>query len=151
MKIAAAGLVAVAAFTLATPAVAQRNLDREPQNFPIDFALAQPEFASMTEGVRFYFASQPHPDIVERFQQNATTSQRSSVGGRKSTQESCSRAFLNALISLRNHALLQGGNAVVNIRSNWQHVEFSSETEFQCVRGNMMAGVALKGDIVRIE
>ena len=43
-----------------------------------------------------------------------------------------------------------GGNAVINIKSNWKHRETSSETQYQCVMGLLMAGVALKGTVVRL-
>jgi uncharacterized protein YbjQ (UPF0145 family) len=143
--------IAFAAVALAaSPAAAQRHRGNDtPANFSIEQALAQPDFASATAGVRFFFGNHGHPAIAQRLQRDATTSQRAS-SRRKSPEESCGRAFLNALVSLRDHALAQGGNAVVNVRSNWNHVEFSSTTEYQCVRGRMMSGVALKGDIVRL-
>jgi hypothetical protein len=42
----------------------------------------------------------------------------------------------------------RGYSAVINIKSNYQGKEFSSATEFQCGAGAIMAGVALKGDLV---
>jgi uncharacterized protein YbjQ (UPF0145 family) len=153
MKFARTSLIAMAfcatAFA-ASPANAQRHRGNDtPTNFSIEQARQQPDFASSIEGVRFYFGSQGHPAIAQRLERDAMTSQRAS-SRHKTPEESCGRAFLNALVSLRNHALQQGGNAVVNVRSNWNHVEFSSTSEFQCVRGRMMSGVALKGDIVRL-
>lgn len=136
---------------LASPAAAQRHRGNDtPANFSIEEARAQADFASATEGVTFYFGNQGHPGIAQRFERNAMTSQRSRSSSANNPGPGCHRAFLNALVSLRNHALAQGGNAVVNVRSNWNHVEFSSATEYQCVRGRMMSGVALKGDIVRL-
>lgn len=41
-------------------------------------------------------------------------------------------------------------NAVVNIVSNFNNVEMASATEFECAEGAIMAGVALKGDFVKI-
>lgn len=153
MKFARASMIAVAfaaAALAASPAAAQRHRANDtPANFSIEQALADPEFATATQGVRFYFGSQPHPGVAQRFERDAMTSQRAS-SRHKTPEESCGRALLNALVALRNSTLQQGGNAVINVRSNWNHVEFSSRTEFQCVRGRMMSGVALKGDIVRI-
>ena len=40
-------------------------------------------------------------------------------------------------------------DAVVNIKSNYKHHEFSSSTEFECGAGNIIAGVALKADLVK--
>lgn len=146
-----AALAFVAVAMTSTPADAQRRhrANDTPANFSIEQAQAQADYATSIEGVRFYFGNQGHPGVQQRLQRDATVSQRAS-SRHKSPEESCGRAFLNALVSLRDSALAQGGNAVVNVRSNWNHVEFSSRTEYQCVRGRMMSGVALKGDIVRI-
>ena len=40
-------------------------------------------------------------------------------------------------------------DAVVNIESNYKNRQFSSETEFECGAGAIMAGVALKGTLVK--
>lgn len=143
--------VAIAAVAMiATPASAQRHRANDtPANFSIETAQAQPDWESSLQGVRIYFGNQPHGAVAQRLERDATTSQRAS-SRHKTPDESCGRALLNALVSLRDHALAQGGNAVINVRSNWNHVEFSSRTEYQCVRGRMMSGVALKGDIVRL-
>jgi len=42
------------------------------------------------------------------------------------------------------------GNAVVNIRSFYNKNHFSSETEFECGAGNMVAGVTMMGDVVTL-
>ena len=38
----------------------------------------------------------------------------------------------------------------VNIVSNYKNVEYTSETDFECHVGNVVGGVALKADFVRI-
>ena len=43
----------------------------------------------------------------------------------------------------------EGGNAVVNIVSNYKNKETSSETEYMCGNGALMAGVALKGTVIK--
>jgi hypothetical protein len=40
-------------------------------------------------------------------------------------------------------------DAVVNIESNYKNRQFSNETEFECGAGAIMAGVALKGTLVK--
>ena len=60
------------------------------------------------------------------------------------------RTVRKALLQLRNHAIAVGGNAVINVRSNWRNVEWSSEMQYQCAAGFLMAGVALKGDVVTL-
>jgi hypothetical protein len=44
-----------------------------------------------------------------------------------------------------------GANAVVNIVSFYQKNVMSSPTEFECHAGAVIAGVALKGDFVKVE
>jgi uncharacterized protein YbjQ (UPF0145 family) len=57
---------------------------------------------------------------------------------------------MNSLIRLGNAAQSSGANAVINIRSNWDNREWANGTEYECAVGRMMAGVALKGDIVTL-
>ena len=65
-------------------------------------------------------------------------------------QEACEWAFLSAIKALQERAQKDGMNAVVNITSNYKHQSFASKTEFECGAGNIMAGVALKADIVKL-
>jgi uncharacterized protein YbjQ (UPF0145 family) len=58
--------------------------------------------------------------------------------------------MLSALIQLQERARREGGNAVINIKSYYKKQTFSSESQFECHAGNIMAGVALKGDIVKL-
>lgn len=67
----------------------------------------------------------------------------------KTDKEACEWAFLSALLELQERALKEGGNAVVNIKSNYKNVERSSEDEYVCGAGALMAGVALKGTVVK--
>ena len=54
------------------------------------------------------------------------------------------------MLSLEQRAKELGANAVINIKSNYKKAEMSSETEYECHAGAIMAGVALKGDFVKI-
>ena len=68
----------------------------------------------------------------------------------KSDQEGCDWAFLSAMITMTQYAQRVGGNAIVNIRSNYKSIEFSSETEYECGAGNVTGGVAFVGDVVKL-
>jgi uncharacterized protein YbjQ (UPF0145 family) len=57
--------------------------------------------------------------------------------------------MLSALKALQERAVREGMDAVVNIESNYKNRQFSSETEFECGAGAIMAGVALKGTLVK--
>lgn len=117
--------------------------------YPLADVLGNPEYAQRLEGVKFYFGKQPHPAIektIGEFQSNKKTN---AVG--KSDKQACEWAFLSALLSFHQRALSEGGNAVVNIRGYYKKQPFSSETEFQCGAGATMAGVTLKGTVVRLK
>jgi uncharacterized protein YbjQ (UPF0145 family) len=138
--------LAIPLLLLASPARA----DDAVANHSLEAVTARPEFASQLEGVRLYFGNAPHGAVTRRIEPDATTSVRTRKLGR-STEEACQWVMLSALLNLRQHAIDVGGNAVVNIRSNWRNVEWSSTTEYQCAAGFLMAGVALKGDVVSIQ
>lgn len=137
--------LAVPALLMATPAAA----DDAVSVHSIANVTSRADFVSQTEGVRFYFGDSSHPAVARRVEEGAQTSLRTRKFGR-STEESCQWVLMSALIQLRQHALDVGGNAVINIRSNWRNNEWSSATEYQCASGFLMAGVALKGDVVTL-
>ena len=78
-------------------------------------------------------------------------SNRKTNGVFKTFESSCTRAFLSAIISLQDRAVIEGGNAVINIHSFYKKKEMFSEEVFECHEGNIMSGVALKGRVVRID
>ncbi len=98
--------------------------------------------------VKFYFGKQSHPKILTRLSTDFTN--RKTNAFNKSDEEACNWAFLSALVQLEKRAKELGANAVVNIVSYYKKNEFSSSTEFECHAGALMAGVALKGDFVKI-
>jgi hypothetical protein len=106
-----------------------------------------PEYAARLEGVDFYFGAQSHPGVLEDFGEWPTNKKTNAFG--KTDQFACQWAMLSALLSLHQRAVSLGANAVMNIRSNYKNQEFVSETHFECGAGAVMAGVALKGTIVR--
>jgi uncharacterized protein YbjQ (UPF0145 family) len=67
----------------------------------------------------------------------------------KSDETACRWAMLSALLKLKQRAKQLGGDAVVNIVSYYKKAEFSSPTEFDCHAGALVAGVALKGTVVK--
>jgi uncharacterized protein YbjQ (UPF0145 family) len=117
--------------------------------YPLADVLGNPEYAKRLEGVQFFFGTQAHPAIertVGEFQSNKKTN---AVG--KSDKEACEWAFLSALLSFHQRALSEGADAVVNITGYYKKQPFSSETHFQCGAGATMAGVTLKGTVVKLK
>jgi uncharacterized protein YbjQ (UPF0145 family) len=98
--------------------------------------------------VKFYFGDQKTPKILAKLGSDVSNRKTNAFG--KSDEVACNWAFLSGLVALENKAKSLGANAVVNIKSYYKKNEVSSATEFECHAGGVMAGVALKGDFVKI-
>ena len=127
--------------------VSDRNV---PLPYSIAEALALPEYKDRLQGVAFYFGGQRPPAVAKTFK-TITTSQRSNASGEIAREAACARAFVSALLRLRSFALSAGGDAVIDVKSNYKHNEVSSETQYQCATGFLMSGVALKGTVVQLK
>ncbi len=125
--------------------VANRNV---PLPYSVVEALEFENYKERLQGIRFYFGNQKYPAVEKSFGIRST-SQKASTGDRQS-KESCARALASALLSLKSAAINSGGDAVINIKSNYQHNEVSSETHYQCASGRIVSAVALKGTIVKL-
>lgn len=108
------------------------------------FAIA----ALLGDSVKFYFGSQKTLNIASVITSDKT-SQRTN-GFNKSTDTACQWVFLSAMLALQKRATELGADVVVNIVSNFKDQVFSSETEYECADGAIMAGVALKADFVKL-
>jgi len=105
--------------------------------------------AKLNRGYTFRFGNQDHGDVVTNhgeFMSNKKTN-----AFNKSDKEACQWVFLSAMLSLQERVAKQGGNAVINIRSYYKKHDFTSETEFECGNGALMAGVTLVGDVVTLK
>ena len=99
--------------------------------------------------VKFYFGDQKHGNVTKKFGEFRTNKKTNAFN--KSDKEACQWVFLSALLSLKDRAIKEGGNAVINIKSNYKNNLTSSSDSFQCGSGALVAGVALVGDVVKIE
>lgn len=121
----------------------------EALKFSIESALSHPEAEDrVLSSVRLYFGDQATPEIEREI--GTYTSNKKTNAFNKSDKEACDWAFLSAVLSLQERAIKSGGNAVVNIRSFYYKNHFSSETEYECGAGNVVAGVTLMGDVVKL-
>jgi uncharacterized protein YbjQ (UPF0145 family) len=100
------------------------------------------------DDVALYFGDQRHASVEKSFGEVATNKKTNAFG--KSDEEACRHVFLSAVLELQDNARRQGGNAVINIRSNYHNDETSSPTDYACGAGAVIAGVALKGEVVRL-
>ncbi len=99
--------------------------------------------------VAFYFGEQKHGETKPNYV-NVKTNKKTNAFN-KSDEEACQWVFLSAMIALKDRAIREGHNAVVEIKSNYKNNLTSSEETFQCGAGSFVAGVALTGKIVTIK
>ena len=118
-------------------------------SFPIEPVLTSDPGKEKLSDVALYFGDQSHPTVVKELGEWSTSKKTNAF--HKTDQAACDWAFLTALITMQQRAVREGGNAIINIKSNYKNVETSSQTEYQCGAGNVVAGVALKGTVVKIE
>ena len=110
-------------------------------------AQADPRYAeAVPAGVTFYFADQPAP-AGQNLGEFVTNRKTNSFG--KQDEEACTWAMLSALKELGERALAEGGNAVIGIVSYYKKKPFSSATHYECHAGAIVAGVALKGTVIK--
>jgi uncharacterized protein YbjQ (UPF0145 family) len=103
----------------------------------------------LLDNVKLYFAGQDHPPVLKAFGEFRTNKKTNAFN--KSDKEACEWVLFSALKALQQRAHDLGGNAVIDIKSNYKNREFVSATEFQCGAGNIVAGVALKGTVVTLQ
>ena len=118
-------------------------------DFSIKEALALEQAKSaLGDDVKFYFGKQSHGKVSKTFGEFKTS--RKTNAFNKTDKAACQWAFISALKSLKDRAVREGGNAVINIKSNYRNNLTTSETTFQCGAGAIMAGAALVGTVVTI-
>ncbi|CAH2896484.1 MAG: Excinuclease ATPase subunit [uncultured Paraburkholderia sp.] len=115
--------------------------------YPINEALHS-EPGKVGDDIQLYFAGQRHPAVAKTIGEFATNKKTNAFG--KSDEAACQHVFLSAVIELQDRARKEGGNAVINIKSNYKNEVRESATEFTCGAGAVIAGVALKGDVVTL-
>lgn len=139
-------LASVITTILASPGAFARD-DRN--MYSIQDALATTEAKDkLGSNIQFFFGNQPYSDTGKKL--GEFTSNRKTNAFNKSDKEACQRAFLSAMISLRDRAVKEGGDAVVNIHSYYKSKVFESNTEFECGTGTLIGGVTLRGTVVKL-
>ena len=136
--------------TLSLVLTSAAAIARDSQNmYSLDDALNNPAAKQkMDPDVKLYFGKQGHPNVEKKIGEWGTNKKTNAFG--KSDKKACEWAFLSAVLTMQARAKAEGGDAVINIRSNYKNIETSSETEYMCGAGAMVAGVALKGDVVKL-
>lgn len=118
-------------------------------NFPVGDAMATSGAREKLDPeIKFFFGTQKHPKVLQRFGEWGTNKKTNAFG--KDDKVACEWAFLSAMLELQDRVKKEGGNAVINIKSNYRGKETVSNETYECGAGAIMAGVALKGTVVRI-
>lgn len=98
--------------------------------------------------IKLYWGDQEYPEVKTTYGEYKTSQRTNALG--KSKEDACQWALASSIKELQARALREGGNAVVNIKSNIKNRERSSETEYDCLAGGFMVNVALKGTVVKL-
>jgi hypothetical protein len=143
---AVAGGCAIAALLVtSTVADARDTLHK----FPLESAIAKAQASGqLAPGIKLFFGKQKYPKPTAQLGPTRTNKKTNFFN--KSDQEGCEWTFISSMAALTAYAQRVGGNAVVNIRSNYKNIEFSSETEYECGAGNVTGGTAFIGDVVKL-
>ena len=145
-KLSAVAVAAVTALLLTVSVAGARDTH---QKFPLEPALAKAQASGkLAPGIKLFFGTQKYPKPTSQL--GSTRTNKKTNFFNKTDVEGCEWAFLSAMISLTEYAQRVGGNAIVNIRSNYKNIEFSSETEYECGAGNVTGGTAFVGDVVKL-
>ena len=141
MKTFAIIMAAVAAILVSSVSLARDTRLKLPIKDAMETADAK---AALGTDVKFVFGGPAPAKNLGTFTSNKKTN-----FANKSDKAGCERAFLSAMISLKERALAEGGNAVVNIQSYYKKNEFSSATEYECGAGAIMGGVTMRGTVIK--
>lgn len=116
---------------------------------PLKDALEAPAAQEkLDKSIKLYFAGQTHPTVIKDLGTWPTNKKTNAFG--KSDTEACNWVFLSAMLSLQERAQKEGGNAVIDIMSNYRNTETASSTEYMCGVGAFVAGAAFKGTVVKV-
>lgn len=129
--------------TLALVACAPRDTTHY---LSIQEALNSPEAKEVLKpSIKLYFG-QPAPG--KTLVKGAVTNPKTNALN-KTDEKACQWAFLSAVKRFQERAEKEGGSKVGNLVSFYKKKEYKSTTKYECHAGRSIAGVALKGDIVK--
>jgi hypothetical protein len=115
-----------------------------------DTALYLPFEKKLDGSVKFYLAGVTPKGKVSVLSPNAVTNKKTNAFN-KSDNDACEWALQSAILQLNEAAKGAGANAVVNISSYYKKIERKDPATYECHAGAVMAGVALKGDLAKVQ
>lgn len=118
---------------------------------PFEKVVAQMTAENKLDGsVKFYLAGVQPKGKVTVVSPAAITNKKTNAFN-KSDEAACEWALQSALLTMQDAARKVGANAVTNISSYYKRNERKDATTYECHAGAVMAGVALKGDLAKVQ
>lgn len=117
---------------------------------PFQQVVTQMTTAGKLDGsVKFYLAGvQPRGKIT--VVSPAVSTNKKTNAFNKTDEAACNWAMQSALLTLQDAARKVGANAVVNLASYYKKNERKDAVTYECHAGAVIAGVALKGDLAKV-
>jgi hypothetical protein len=111
-------------------------------------AMAAPEYQEQMKGskVQFSFAKGKGPQGDSL---GMTVANRKTNALNKTDEQACQWVFLSCMTALRAKAEKEGADAVVDIENYYRKESNPNDTAFECHAGTAVAGVALRGTLVK--
>lgn len=104
----------------------------------------------LDKSLKFYLAGVQPRGKVTVVSPNAVTNKKTNAFN-KTDEAACEWALQSALITMQDAAKKVNANAVTNIVSYYKKNERKDATTYECHAGAVMAGVAIKGDLSRVD
>jgi hypothetical protein len=117
------------------------------KSLPLPAAAIQTQNA---QDVALYFGEQQHAAVKQEFG-NKEFAVRVPRKPEISPEANCNIALTKALQDLRDYARAQHANAVINVKTRFQHNEAASPNEFMCGASLNGSTLAVRGDVVMLE
>lgn len=141
-KLIAVSLLAVAA---ASPALAKN----EAVTISLQSVLDMPEAKGKLDGVRFVLAGAKSPKVLKKLGGDTANARTNAFN--KTPEEACRWNALSALTKFAEHARRDNANAVIDLVSVRDHVEFKNPTDLECSDGTFAAGITLRGTYANVK
>lgn len=139
-------LVKVLTFSLAALSIAACAPRNTTHYYSINEALTSPEAKEVLDpSIKLYFGK---PAPGKTLVKGATTNPKTNALN-KTDEKACQWAFLSAVKKFQERAKKEGATKVGSLVSYYKKKEYSSTSKYECHAGRSIAGVALKGDIVK--
>lgn len=141
-KLIAVSLLAIAA---ASPALAKNDA----VTISLQSVLDMPEAQGKLDGVRFVLVGAKSPKVLKKLGGDTANARTNAFN--KTPEEACRWNALSALTKFAEHARRDNANAVIDIVSVRDHVEFKNPTDLECSDGTFAAGITLRGTYANVK